>query len=71
MNSESESQTGNSESEENVGLKESGKNHSSLNGNSFSSLNGNLDRPHSPSKESKIHRTSTFKKTLAKKMKHR
>lgn len=80
MNSESESQTGNSGSEDNVTVKDSGKNHliSSQNGSSLSSygsLNGGLDRPLSPtSKDFKLNRSvSSFKKSSAtiKKVKHR
>ncbi|XP_014291527.1 chromatin modification-related protein MEAF6 [Halyomorpha halys] len=71
VNSESESQTGNSGSEENLTLKESGKNHSSHNGNSFGSHNGTIERPLSPNKDQKSNRSTTFKKNLSKKIKHR
>ena len=71
INSESESQTGNSGSEENVTLKDSGKNHSSHNGNSFGSHNGTIERPTSPSKDQNKNRTTNFKKNLSKKTKNR
>jgi hypothetical protein len=78
INSESESQTGNSGSEDNVGtiLKDNSKNLSvsSHNGTglpNFSSLNGGLDRPLSPSKELKLNRNPSFKKSANKKVRHR
>ncbi|XP_075233253.1 chromatin modification-related protein EAF6/MEAF6 [Lycorma delicatula] len=80
QNSESESQTGNSGSEDNVQsgpVKDTGKNNTMImthNGTPVTnqgSLNGNIDRSTTPSKESKMSKPGSIKKSATKKARHR